>query len=93
MHIETGKIEHLTDDFMQTNVRASDYIPIKTDDMTDKQQENMQVSKYDNKSYLGHLFTEHRKEVNEMKPKSPLEMKKFRTKRKAAKKARKKNRK
>lgn len=33
-------------------------VPISAEDMTDKQKENKQVSKYDNRSKLGVLFTE-----------------------------------
>lgn len=88
MHLETGKIELLDDNVDMAHLMDK-YIAVADEMMTDKQQANMQVSKYDNKSYLGHLFTEHRKR----KSRSAKEILKVQSKRTTSKKARKQNRK
>lgn len=78
-----------------------DLIEIDINDATEKQRKTLQVSPYDNKSTLGKSFTQLRKErreANELnmgipRERTPAEKNLARAKRKAAKHARKKNRK
>lgn len=46
-------------EYMQAN-EIGDWTPFNLDDATDKQKEEMQVSKHDNNSKLGKLFTGNR---------------------------------
>lgn len=48
-------------EYMQAN-EIGDWTPLNLDDATDKQKEEMQVSKHDNNSKLGKLFTGNRRQ-------------------------------
>ena len=57
MNTETGEIRH----FKEGEKIPKEFIQIYKDEMTELQKKNMQVSKFDNKSKLGKLYTSHRK--------------------------------
>ena len=71
MNTETGKIVEFTESKTQEELKElfgtdelgiQKMVPVNKDDMTKKQDKQKQVSKYDNKSKLGQLFTGNRKE-------------------------------
>jgi hypothetical protein len=64
MNTETGKIEYYTDEELENKLKLlkDSLIEVKEEDMTEKQKEEMQVSKFDNKSKLGQIFTMSRAE-------------------------------
>lgn len=64
MNTETGEIEFFNK--MPEELRKK-FVEIKEDQMTDKQKREMRVSKFDNKSELGKLFTGHRKLTRKQK--------------------------
>ena len=69
MNVETGKIT----EFDENERLQRRVIPIKRKDMTAKQKELLQVSKFDNKSVLGKTFRDlrvKRKKANLMRKKS-----------------------
>lgn len=59
MDTRTGEIKQ----FEEGEEVSKDLIKVAYEQMTEKQKEEMQVSKYDNKSELGKIFTEERKKV------------------------------
>jgi hypothetical protein len=88
MNVDTGKIES----FSQSGGISGNYVMFDEESMTAKQKKTNQVSKYDNKSYLGHIYTEHRKTIGAVPKLSPKEQSRRRAKRLASKQSRKKNR-
>lgn len=62
MDTMTGKIKRVedmtSDDIQHFKER---FVGISEDQMTEKQKREMQVSKHDNRSELGKIFTQHRK--------------------------------
>lgn len=62
MDIRTGKIELLEEAFGKKNNKENQFVEVNYEDITEKQKEDMQVSKYDNRSKLGVVFTGCRKE-------------------------------
>ena len=90
MHVDTGEIKY----FAEGAEVPADFMAINDDDMTEKQKENMQVSKHDSRSYLGHLYSQRRRQSFEERSEVNAKQKdKNKAKRKAAKKSRKRNRK
>lgn len=61
MDTRTGQLH----DFFHTVHATKDIVPVNDSDMTQKQKETRQVSKYDNISTLGKLFTGCRKQRRE----------------------------
>jgi hypothetical protein len=59
MNTETGELRRFPEELLKE--MSKQWIPVKESDITEKQKANMQVSKKDNKSELGKIFTEHRK--------------------------------
>ena len=57
MNIETGEIRQ----FKEGEKIPKEFVRIFEEQMTNLQKQNMQVSKFDNKSELGKLYTSHRK--------------------------------
>jgi len=57
MNIETGEIKMLA----EGENTLADYIRVRSEDITRKQIESMQVSPHDNRSVLGKVFTSERK--------------------------------
>ncbi len=100
MDTRTGKIYMFNSDASYTDLQ-NDLIEIDMNDATEKQRKTLQVSQYDNRSTLGKSFTQLRKERREFnvltvgipRERTPSEKNLARAKRKAAKQARKKNRK
>ena len=94
MNPYTGEI--LTD-VSEEVIKEAGLVPIDVDQMTEKQQSTKQVSKYDNRSELGKIFTYMRQDRDVTqgndRVRTPNERARAKAKRKAAKKARKKNRK
>ena len=66
MNINTGEIRFIEADKVIDSdkpiVLSSQWIPVDESQMTDKQKETMQVSKYDSGSELGKLFGANRAE-------------------------------
>lgn len=60
MQIDTGRIEMLEEKELKDRKKMKKYHLIKDGEMTEKQRELMQVSKYDNRSKLGKIFREER---------------------------------
>ena len=58
MDTRTGEIKY----FEENKKPPEHYIKILQEQMTKKQSEEMQVSKFDNRSELGKIFTDKRKE-------------------------------
>ncbi len=98
MHSTTGEIRRF--ETVDEAIFNGFDVLIDDGDMTDKQKEAMQVSPYDNRSTLGKKYTQIRKErreqnennLNPMKQKTRRDIDKAKAKRKAAKQARKINR-
>lgn len=88
MNTITGEIKS----FATSDEISGHYVSIDSDTMTSKQKKTNQVSKYDNKSYLGRIYTEHRKLGGMMKQLSSKEQARHRAKRLMSKQSRKKNR-
>ena len=64
MDTRTGKI-YVSESQEEMNKLLEEYADLKQidiEDLTDKQKNKMQVSKYDNRSKLGKIFTGNRKE-------------------------------
>lgn len=70
MNVETGKIfyskKEEADEIMKKMIEKGEAIPIEEKDMTEKQKETLQVSKYDSVSKLGKLFKGNRAERRKM---------------------------
>jgi hypothetical protein len=56
MQTDTGRIERLDEDTLKDKKKMKLYYRIQDGEMTDRQRELMQVSKYDNRSKLGKIF-------------------------------------
>ena len=68
MNIETGEIKEFSDKKeLLKDLPSKSWTPVEEANMTEKQKEDMQVSKYDNKSDLGKLFTFNRKLTRKQK--------------------------
>ena len=65
MNTETGELKEFSEAVAE--FLKPPWVKVKESDMTDKQKEDMQVSKYDNKSKLGKLYTNHRKLTRKQK--------------------------
>ena len=61
MHVETGRVRVLCDG----EEPDRDEVFVHLEQMTEKQMETYQVSKYDNRSELGKVFTGNRKQRRE----------------------------
>jgi hypothetical protein len=61
MNTETGEIKNFTQEQLQQLLNPEKWTEVDVKEITDKQKKEMQVSKFDNKSKLGKLFTHHRK--------------------------------
>lgn len=59
MNTNTGEIRFMS---QLSKDQIGEWAPINIDDATDKQKEEMQVSKHDNNSKLGKLFTGNRRQ-------------------------------
>lgn len=68
MNVNTGKIVEMTEKEMLKALRdkAQDLIPINLADLTARQRREMQVSKKDNRSKMGKVFSNFRAEQKEI---------------------------
>lgn len=67
MNVNTGEIRNMSQaefEYMQAN-EIGDWTPLNLNYATDKQKEEMQVSKHDNNSKLGKQFTGNRRQRRE----------------------------
>ena len=65
MNTDTGELSYLTDEDMlnfSEMLKNGNMVEVDTKDMTEKQKQEMQVSKFDNNSKLGKMFYGTRKE-------------------------------
>lgn len=60
MNLNTGEIRNFDDEEIKS--LSDEWMELSEEDMTAKQKETMQVSKHDNKSKLGKMFTGNRAE-------------------------------
>lgn len=62
MNVDTGHLEYLTMAEFEQQAKLGAMIPVDMETATKKQKEEMQVSKHDNRSELGKVFTGSRRE-------------------------------
>jgi len=62
MNVDTGHLEYLTMAEFEQQAKLGAMVPVDMETATDKQKAEMQVSKHDNRSELGKIFTGNRRE-------------------------------
>ena len=62
MNVDTGHLEYLTMAAFEQQAKMGALVEVDMNMATDKQKEEMQVSKHDNRSELGKVFTGSRRE-------------------------------
>lgn len=62
MNVNTGHLEYLTMAEFEQQAKLGSMIPVDMETATEKQKQEMQVSKHDNRSELGKVFTGSRRE-------------------------------
>lgn len=64
MNVNTGELRFMNEQQFQDELKNEfgDWKPINMDDATDKQKDEMQVSKHDNNSKLGKFFAGNRRQ-------------------------------
>ena len=69
MDTETGKI-YMSESLSPEEIKRHKLVMVDEEKMTRKQKKNLQVSKFDNRSELGKIFTEERRKRKTKKEKA-----------------------